>query len=432
MAKIKFYTRSKDEDSPASVYMRYTDNDGVNEIIRTDFKMVPRYWNAKKQTFRDDILTSGVIDEEDLLDMDAKFTELKDFILRASYKLSGPVTLKWLKDTMEDFGRDETPQDETLMDYLKRYIKEARNGDRFATVNGLKRIYSKETVRSFTGLQTALELFFKETHREYDFNDINLRFYDEFVKFYYDRKCSPNYVGRLIKTLKTIMRAAFDEDKHTNQQQEKKSFRAMSVKIDKIYLTPQEIKQIADLDLSDNKHYEEVRDIFLVGCYTAQRYGDFSKLNESNIIEEKGKKYIKINNQNKTRTEVIIPISGELNAILKKYDYKLPKSHPQKVNAAIKKIGEKAGINSDIYLDEYEGSKPVTRHYKKFEKISTHCCRRSGITNMVHAKIPLHQIMLISGHATEKEFMKYVRTTKMENAEELSKHEYFSQLRVAK
>jgi len=127
MAKIKFYTRSKDEDSPASVYMRYTDNDGVNEIIRTDFKMVPRYWNAKKQTFRDDILTSGVIDEEDLLDMDAKFTELKDFILRASYKLSGPVTLKWLKDTMEDFGRDETPQDETLMDYLKRYIKEARD-----------------------------------------------------------------------------------------------------------------------------------------------------------------------------------------------------------------------------------------------------------------------------------------------------------------
>lgn len=432
MGKIKFYTRSADQNQPASVYLRFTDNEGANFIVRTKFKMIPAYWNAKKQDFDEDILESGIISQDDAHDIKDKFTEVKDYILRASYKLTGPVTLNWVKDMVENYDKPaEVVEKESLMEYINRFIKDAKSGKRMAIVKGLPKPYAKETIRSIRGLETALELFHKEIKRTYDFDDISIKFYHEFVNFYYDRKCTPNYVGRLIQTLKTIMQKSFDEDKHTNQEYKKKTFQAMKVKVEKIYLTPEEIKKLAALDLSDNPHWNKIRNIFLVGVFTAQRYEDFSTINESNLYIEDGRKYIKIHGQEKTSEQAIIPVSGELDAILSSYGYNLPKSFQQDVNENIKKIAEKAGIDNDVYLAEYEGPKRVVNKYKKWEKISTHCCRRSGITNMLHSGIPPHQIMLVSGHQTEHEFWKYVKTSKMDNAKELAKHEYFSPLRVA-
>ena len=58
----------------------------------------------------------------------------------------------------------------------------------------------------------SIERFCHETNRQYDFKDINHDFYNDFVQFFYDRTCSGNYVGRLIKNLKTIMRASREEE----------------------------------------------------------------------------------------------------------------------------------------------------------------------------------------------------------------------------
>ena len=44
---------------------------------------------------------------------------------------------------------------------------------------------------------------------------------------------------------------------------------------------------------------------------------------------------------------------------------------------------------------------------------------------MYLAKIPAIDIMKITGHKTEREFLKYIRVTKEETAEMLSNHEYF-------
>ena len=67
----------------------------------------------------------------------------------------------------------------------------------------------------------------------------------------------------------------------------------------------------------------------------------------------------------------------------------------------------------------------IKKTVPKHELIKTHTARRSGATNMYLEGISTLGIMKITGHKTEREFLKYIRVTKEETAEMLSNHEYF-------
>jgi hypothetical protein len=53
----------------------------------------------------------------------------------------------------------------------------------------------------------------------------------------------------------------------------------------------------------------------------------------------------------------------------------------------------------------------------KYNLIHTHTARRSFCTNMYKKKMPVFDIMLFSGHKTEKEFYKYIKIKGEERAE---------------
>ena len=83
-----------------------------------------------------------------------------------------------------------------------------------------------------------------------------------------------------------------------------------------------------------------------------------------------------------------------------------------------KEIGRLAGINSPVIIEtgKHKRSKP----YEKWELISSHTCRRTACTNMFKMRIPVKQIMMISGHKKESTFYKYIKITAEENAIMLS------------
>ena len=85
-----------------------------------------------------------------------------------------------------------------------------------------------------------------------------------------------------------------------------------------------------------------------------------------------------------------------------------------------------AGISEVITITETQGGVTITRECKKYELISTHTARRTGATNMYLAGIAPTAIRLITGHKSEKEFFNYIKVTKEQNAELLSKHPYFT------
>jgi hypothetical protein len=59
---------------------------------------------------------------------------------------------------------------------------------------------------------------------------------------------------------------------------------------------------------------------------------------------------------------------------------------------------------------------------RKWEMIMTHTSRRSFCTNMYLRGVPNPTIMAISGHKTEKNFMKYIKATGVEHADIMRKY----------
>ncbi|MFO7852017.1 MAG: hypothetical protein ACQERS_11285 [Bacteroidota bacterium] len=79
-----------------------------------------------------------------------------------------------------------------------------------------------------------------------------------------------------------------------------------------------------------------------------------------------------------------------------------------------------------------KGGLKITSEVPKCDLIKTHTARRTGCTNMYLAGIKPIDIMKISGHKTEREFLAYIKTGKEETAKKLHSHPYFigNQLKV--
>jgi integrase len=63
---------------------------------------------------------------------------------------------------------------------------------------------------------------------------------------------------------------------------------------------------------------------------------------------------------------------------------------------------------------------------KKWLVIRTHTARRSFATNAYLSGIPMRDIMQITGHHTTESFLRYIRVTKLETAQKLKDHPFFS------
>lgn len=140
---------------------------------------------------------------------------------------------------------------------------------------------------------------------------------------------------------------------------------------------------------------------------------------------ENGQQVIDLKQQ-KTGNHVVIPVRPELQAILEKYDNRLPRTYEQKVNHLIKEIAREAGITEKVEVSYIENGEKKSRLVEKCDLVKTHTARRSGATNMYLAGIPTIAIMKVTGHKTEREFMKYIKITEEQTALELMSHPYFS------
>jgi integrase len=179
-----------------------------------------------------------------------------------------------------------------------------------------------------------------------------------------------------------------------------------SEEVDNIYLTVEEIDRLYSLkELSMDE--EHTRDLFIVGCETGLRFSDFVRIKNEHIDNN----YISLF-QAKVKSKVTVPISSKLKLILEKYHYNLPQRSNKDLtdfNIQIRNLAALAEINNSIVIQQTRGINREEKFYKKYELISSHTCRRSFCTNKFLKGIPVKVIMAVSGHKTEKAFMKYIK-----------------------
>lgn len=96
--------------------------------------------------------------------------------------------------------------------------------------------------------------------------------------------------------------------------------------------------QYTKLDLPDDKQLEEIRVIFITGCFTGLRYSDLSTLSPEHIDLDNENINLK---QRKVHKAVVIPMIDYVPEILKKYNYDLPKIPRYMFNERVKELGRK-------------------------------------------------------------------------------------------
>ena len=222
------------------------------------------------------------------------------------------------------------------------------------------------------------------------------------------------------------MNEAAERKLHTNTAHKSRKFKILSENVDSIYLNETELNTLfeydfrTDPDLKDVtvRKLERVRDLFLIGAWTGCRFGDFTTIRPENIKD--GFIYVE---QEKTGNRVKIPLHPVVSAILTRYDGKLPRAiSNQKFNDYIKDVAKAAGLATPETISYTKAGARVTETKPKHELISSHTARRSFATNLYKSKFPTIGIMKLTGHTTEKSFLKYIKVTPDEHAEMLQKH----------
>lgn len=282
---------------------------------------------------------------------------------------------------------------------------------------------SKPVIVDYNALKRHMTEYAAMKRKRLSLLDINGKFYDDFLRYLQNdvdvgagkMGMMKSTVGKQIKNLKVFLRYCMKHEYIPKQDLD--DFKKPTETSDHVYVNEAEIEQLVALDLSDNSKLDVVRDIFVVGCETGLRYSDLSNLTINHISDGLIRKPIR-----KTGKKVVIPVSHRLQQVLDKNNGQLPKS-PNSIyfNYRIKEVCKKAGIDTSFSRMIQRGNRKEETSVPKYQVISSHTCRRSFCTNQFLKGMPTLLIRKISGHATEKAFLGYIKIDEEKAAEEMAR-----------
>lgn len=370
--------------------------------------------------------------------------EFKDIILETYYK---EQRAQKAKEAEEEAKAKAEAARITLNRFIDMYIEEVSNGGR-QTDKGTN--YAPATIKAIKASVTQFKEYQQKKKKYLDFDDIDMQFYYDYTAWLKKKDYSVNSIGKCIKQLKAILHTAESEGLHNNGKYKDQKFKGTRVEVDSIYLTKEDLDKIMAVDLSNKGiGYDQARDIFMVGVWTAQRVSDYNNISKDDIqsytsraiVDEPdpkkpGKTIARIVTrevtvinirQKKTGAKVTVPCSPALMKILKKYNFQLPHLEDQVINRYIKEIAEKAELTELIDIEKTQGGTPKIEKVEKYKLIHTHTARRTGATLMYLSGMDIYDIMKITGHTSPAMLKKYIKADQLEVVDKiLNKYDYFN------
>ena len=373
----------------------------------------PNDWNVNKQRVKNKQTTTsdGKFALNDMLD-NLEHTCLRAYLEGLKNGIPDQSILRSALNNLIDKnqGKPEISNKPTLFSLAERFIKgeiKFRGKDK-----------SQSSLENYHAVTKHLKEYQIYSKSKVDFDTIDLDFFYSYVSFLKDkRKLAVNTIAKDISIIKVFMGEAVDLEYTDNMKFKHKKFSFVEEETEHVYLTEVELTKLFKLKIS-NKKLDEVRDLFLFGAWVGLRFSDFSNVKFENIVQIEGDCFIKMVTQ-KTKELVIIPCNNVVLEIFEKYKDRtnlLPKTiSNQKFNEYIKEVCKLAAFDEKGRL----ASNPKEELYSL---ISSHTARRSFATNYYLQGFPTLDLMKITGHKTEKSFLKYIRVSKLDTAMRLSAH----------
>ncbi len=413
MAKFNFNLREPESkrETPLNMVIRWNNQ---KLVYSTGLNINPQFWDKTTQRAKNTKRFAASPEfNESLSNIEAQV--LKSFRDFENDNLKQP-TIEELRERLNiTTNRVNKPVQTDLFTFIEKFRSDSVNKVNRST----GKTFAVKTQTAYKQLHELLIEFSGRKRKPINFNDIDFEFYIDFVQFLTtEKEFSVNYIGKHIKTLKTILNDALERGITDNQKFKSKKFAVLKQETDSVYLNLEELEELGKVDFSNNPRLDRVRDLFLVGCYTGLRFSDLSKISEENIKGD----FIELETQ-KTADKIAVPIHPVVNGIMTKYVETTGKAFPeaysnQKMNEYIKEVCRLVkGLKSFVSVKENKAGVTYSKKYQKFELITTHTARRSFASNNYKLGFPMHIIMAVTGHKTEKSFMSYIKITPTEKAE---------------
>ena len=427
MATVSFRYRSTKDFAPLTLRFEHNKKQYhtiTRILVENDFK------NYYKKTVR----SKKLLAKQDSLDERTK--PLTKFVLEEFYKLEDLDLLSndWLKTVYKTYRNPENnnPEQQYITYWIDYKIKNSKTFKNSKNSFGL----SKSSISGLKSLKKLVILYEDEIlDRKLKLSDLTEQGFEAIKYFLFDLEYKPTSIHTLLTQIKAIGNLArkkkmklpdgfnYKEIPKSNTHEEDE---------DIIYLTKDELKRIELLDIKQD-YLDNARKWLLLGCYTGQRIGDqLNKINSNNIILKSEGLAIELK-QGKTNKKVIIPIHPVIEKMYNNNEMPRPISR-KNLNIYIKEVCELAEINEIINDQKKEfvkekklnSGKVIRIHRKtkrerpKHEYIATHTGRRT-FCMLYYGKIPMTDIMSVTGHTTDKVFLSYINKTNEGHIESFKK-----------
>lgn len=264
---------------------------------------------------------------------------------------------------------------------------------------------SKSTKTRYEYNRNLLSEFQNYSKIKITLGNFNVKTYNEFIKYCVEVKDhSANTIHRDIGLLKTFLYWALNK-KYTYNNDFINFQKPPKFRTDEIALNYQQVDEIYNHDFSNNKKLERVRDLFVFGCVTGLRFGNYSRITKDDIEGD----FIRVVDMKSKTKNLAIPLNSISRSILEKYDYELPSISNQKMNKFIKEVFQELEFTDEIKKTMKYGDELIEKKSEFYKRISSHTARRSFITIMKNKRVPDKVIMSYTGHTSLEVFNAYYR-----------------------
>ena len=411
MASASFYIRQAQNKSAGIINVRFTWSRSGKYRKSLALEIPVKAWDKKKQRVKDIAIASKYRHEvNQQLDQVEKWFE-------AFEKKHAGIDRNLVKSSFESYLNPKEIKSSVVefIDYYKEEVAPFQINPKSKKPVGKRAIQGYETTKRWLKKYEAAKKI------KLHFVDLNLDFHKSFLNFLFDdNNLAPNTVGGYIKNLKLFARQAKKMGLATNPATLYSEFYLPGEESKSVYLNEDEIKMIFEHDFSKNPRFEKVRDWSIIGLWTGLRVSDWKKFGsiENGMITIKPQK-----TQFTSGKSVVIPIHPMVKEMIEE------RGMPQELsdvefNRVIKDVCHAVGITYEVYGSRMnpKTKRKETGYFPKNTLVSSHTCRRSFATNLYKSYFPTLSIMQITGHTTEKSFLKYIKVTPKEHALKLESH----------
>lgn len=289
----------------------------------------------------------------------------------------------------------------------------------------LGRVISEEPSKQST-VRECIKIFLKDKSRTNADSTIRtltttLRYLDNFItdKTTFDELCTKEFADKVKDYLFTHF-ANYTIKKHlviirrflnwatklkynSNPNHQEYYSEKIKIKVESIALTKNEIDAIEDVDLSLHPGLHNTRILFLIGVYTCMRFSDIVNFNPQKHIKDGVISFV----VEKTNETLHIPVIPQLHRIITSETWYSVSN--QKANENIKRIAKLAGIDQLTEGGIHKGGERLAISKPRYEYITMHTARRTGITFLLRNGVDRSIVMKVSGHTNSRSFDQYAR-----------------------